>query len=422
MPAHAQTEDSAGDTGIEVFPDRIQRMMEADAFLQTTQELVNSGDLEDSFISTAKLWASLPIRVCFFGGSVDLRRSIVKTAAAWELADSSIRFDFGNRNDPRLCDKLQSAIRVGYSEPGNWSLVGQDSIVYATQYEQSLNLGRFDVAPPSGSEFQRLVLHEFGHALGLRHEHQNREGNCEQEYDWPAVYSYLGGPPNYWPKEKVDRNMKSVALAKGDVTTPFDVKSVMLYSFPAKYYKAGAASRCYTAGNNGLSTDDKAVIRRFYPIGEASPMVAEAGQRIIEAAAEANVPQEERSIIAERLAALRNGDPVRTLTLGPARADYIDVDIFACQPTEAARRLALDAAAVISEQPGIGRLRVRNEPYPGGGRFDSGLNVIADAGHPEVSEAKAIVDRLNARNDGTARLIDNRGGVSRWYLSVAACE
>lgn len=420
-PANAQEDGQYVETGIEVFPDRMQRMIEADTFEQATQGLVGTSQAVDAFISRAKLWTNLPIRVCFFGGSNNLRRQIAATAATWEQTDTSIRFDFGDRNAPRLCDKIRSDIRVGYSEPGNWSLVGQDSVTYASQYEQSLNLGHFDVAAPTGAEFQRLVLHEFGHALGLRHEHQNRQGNCEAEYDFPAIYSYLGGPPNLWSKDKVDSNMRTKALMRGDMTTAFDVKSIMLYSFPARFYKSGTASRCYTPGNSSLSAGDIAIMRQNYPIGDAAPAMAEAGARIVEAAAAANLPSAEQSIIAARLAALRDGEPGRALTLGPVREEYVDVDIFACAATDSARRLALDTAAAISEQSGIGRLRVRNVPYPDRG-MGSGINVIADSGHPEVTQARAIIDRLNARNTGSARLVDNRGGTSRWYLSVAACE
>jgi hypothetical protein len=49
------------------------------------------------------------------------------------------------------------------------------------------------------------VLHEFGHALGLIHEHQNPVGGIQ--WNKPAVYADLGGPPNFWGKATVDNNM-----------------------------------------------------------------------------------------------------------------------------------------------------------------------------------------------------------------------
>ena len=58
---------------------------------------------------------------------------------------------------------------------------------------------------PTTTEYERVVVHEFGHALGAIHEHQNPKGGIE--WNLPAVYKYFAGPPNFWSKEDVDVNV-----------------------------------------------------------------------------------------------------------------------------------------------------------------------------------------------------------------------
>ena len=56
-----------------------------------------------------------------------------------------------------------------------------------------------------------MILHEFGHALGLIHEHQNPI----QAIDWnkPAVIADLSGPPNNWDRDTIEHNMFEFILA-----------------------------------------------------------------------------------------------------------------------------------------------------------------------------------------------------------------
>ena len=73
-----------------------------------------------------------------------------------------------------------------------------------------MNFSGFDIAPPPDSEFARIVIHEFGHALGLEHEHQSPFSSCENEFKWDVIYATLASPPNNWPKERVDFNMRAL--------------------------------------------------------------------------------------------------------------------------------------------------------------------------------------------------------------------
>ncbi len=50
-----------------------------------------------------------------------------------------------------------------------------------------------------------MVLHEFGHTLGLIHEHQNP--NRPINWNRAAVIADLSGPPNNWDEETIENNI-----------------------------------------------------------------------------------------------------------------------------------------------------------------------------------------------------------------------
>ena len=256
-PASAQTI-------VEGLPDHIQRRIDADQVNDSLQKLIDTGAIQQGVVSGAKRWpVTDPVRVCFFGGTVSLRTKIMTIANQWTNG-SPLKFDWGNAANPRLCNSEFSHIRVGFSPTGYWSLIGQDSVVYAGQLEQSLNLGMYDLSPPPEPNFTSTVLHEFGHALGFQHEHQHPQSTCESEFNWPAIYNYLASAPNYWNTQKVDYNMRRRHYLNGDVTTTFDKNSIMLYSFPAQFYQQGTTSSCYTAGNSNLSAGDRQTFAMVY--------------------------------------------------------------------------------------------------------------------------------------------------------------
>lgn len=250
---------------VEALPDNVERRILADEVRSSFQLGSSRGQISEQFIQRGNMWSpGQSLRVCFFGGSKRSRSAIANIAMKWTPPSAPIRLDFGDMNDPRICGNGLSHIRVGYNERGYWSLVGRDSIVYADQYSQSMNLQGFDVLPTDNLEFQSVVLHEFGHALGFQHEHQAPISSCSEEFNWSYIYAYLGGPPNYWDTEKVDRNLRKLAYYSGDFAAAFDRKSIMLYTFPETFYLSGRQSSCYSSGNFDLSEGDRAALTSAY--------------------------------------------------------------------------------------------------------------------------------------------------------------
>jgi Bacterial pre-peptidase C-terminal domain/Astacin (Peptidase family M12A) len=141
-------------------------------------------------------------------------------------------------------------VRVAFNDDGAWSYIGTDALGISSN-EPTLNLGWQD---------EGVILHEFGHMIGMIHEHQNPIGNPIQ-WNKPVVNAALAGPPNNWTQDVIDHNLYD----KYDVSqingSDFDARSVMLYSFPASWTLNGF----HSDANEVLSAVDKSFATRVYP-------------------------------------------------------------------------------------------------------------------------------------------------------------
>lgn len=218
----------------------------------------NTESLE-AVIVRGKLWrADRPIIVCFFEGGPSLRSMIMGYANEWAKG-GMVTFDFGSTSELRTCDPLyKSGIRVSFRGRGHYSYVGTDSLLVSQEIE-SLNLGEFDVLPPADGEFRRIVLHEFGHAIGFEHEHQSPKARCEEDFDWPLVYRSLP-----WTRAKVDRNLRRLPNSSAYLVSEYDDRSIMHYSLPARFFRDGRRADCYIEPNFEISDQDSISLAQAY--------------------------------------------------------------------------------------------------------------------------------------------------------------
>jgi Astacin (Peptidase family M12A) len=120
-----------------------------------------------------------------------------------------------------------------------------------------------DGKPAPEASMRATILHEFGHALGLLHEHQSPAANCDAEIDWDAAYKI--GADIGWDKALVDRNFRQLASSTSLNATKVDRKSIMHYSLPPVIFKRGKQSACFVTENLDLSEQDRQFIASVYP-------------------------------------------------------------------------------------------------------------------------------------------------------------
>jgi serralysin len=191
------------------------------------------------------------ITVKFLEGEQSLKDRVAAVAREWTKP--------GRANlDLRFVDQGPADIRIAFVQgDGSWSYLGTDCRNIPAN-QPTMNYGWLTPASPE-DELRRVVLHEFGHALGLIHEHQNPKKPIS--WNKPAVYADLGGPPNNWSKATIDNNMFKAYKRKKVAATNVDPDSIMMYPIPASWTTNG-----FSADLNGeLSPLDEALIANQYP-------------------------------------------------------------------------------------------------------------------------------------------------------------
>jgi hypothetical protein len=191
------------------------------------------------------------IRVAFLAGDADLQKRVRAVAERWTapgMANLSLQF----------VEEGDAEIRIAFQEgDGSWSYLGTQCRDIPAD-EATMNYGWLTPASDD-DEIQRVVLHEFGHALGLIHEHQNPQGGI----DWnePAVIADLSGPPNFWDEATIRHNVLDHYSPDVVTATDVDRDSIMMYPIPAAWTNDGFSADL----NTDLSELDKLLVRDVYP-------------------------------------------------------------------------------------------------------------------------------------------------------------
>jgi hypothetical protein len=124
------------------------------------------------------------LRTRFLEGSSLLQQRVLRIAQIWS-AYANVTFVTSNDED--------AEIRIAFKQHyGSWSHDGTRSLLISND-NPTMNFGWLN-DKTSSNEIEAIALHEFGHVLGLLHEHNNPDSNinCNRE----AVYKPLAGLPN----------------------------------------------------------------------------------------------------------------------------------------------------------------------------------------------------------------------------------
>lgn len=211
-----------------------------------------SGHDRAALVKASKWNSGDEITIAFLDGDADVQNKVQNVAAGW-TAPGLARLTLTFLDDPN-----SALVRISFANPGSWSVIGTTCRQVTDPTQPTMNFGWL-TPDTADAEVQRVVLHEFGHALGLIHEHQNPAGGINWNRD--AVIRDLSGPPNNWSLDVINHNMFEPYQQDETNYTQVDGASIMMYPIPASWTLDG-----FSVGLNGaLSPTDKQFIHQQYP-------------------------------------------------------------------------------------------------------------------------------------------------------------
>ncbi|MCJ2371759.1 matrixin family metalloprotease [Pseudomonas sp. RGM 3321] len=211
-------------------------------------------------VSFSKYWArGRTLKILFQQhSSASLTTPIVEAAKRW-LPHINLKFEF-------VTDGA-SDIRIGFNEHLNWSAIGTDALL-TKQNETTMEfnvkeLFTTDLKPMP--DLTRIVLHEFGHALGAVHEHQHPQANIP--WNEPLLRPLL--LQSGLTDEEINTNFFDKYEAADFYYSAYDRDSVMHYDIPN-----GLTLGDFEIINTGktLSPDDIKVMGSIYRDEEHSTL------------------------------------------------------------------------------------------------------------------------------------------------------
>lgn len=206
--------------------------------------------LNEAFWSTGA-----SITVSFTEGEAALHRRVADIADEWpRKTKASFEFIFLDQDE----DPASANIRIGFRpDLGSWSVLGRYALDVPPE-KTTMNLGWMTLDLVE-EEARAVVLHEFGHALGLIHEHMNPHGHiawniCRVREDLKRTQG--------WDDATIQVNMFDLYDPKAVYASDIDPASIMMYPIPPEWTTDG-----YTVGfNSDLSQVDIDLIRSAYGV------------------------------------------------------------------------------------------------------------------------------------------------------------
>ena len=322
--ADTDSRADADDTAVGLLPDRLPPR----ALEQMAAYAKEAGD-GHGFVTARNLaWTTRDVSIAFQAGDglADYYPLIEATAKEW--LDPSIRFYMSFRKPDGSFrtwspgDRTPAGtIRIAFAHDGSYSLIGKQALASSiSPGEKTMNLELGPVMASGGAHLalsDRLtVLHEFGHALGLAHEHFHSQCQADLKFDpdpgyvetrapgseaapqftvdaqgrSPGIYKAMAGAPNFWGRGAILTNYQWTSFSRqtglrmegalrGTATTSangdpgfaqsaeIDRSSIMLYPMASFLLKSGRNSVCKFAPQRSgvqLSAMDRQAFANLY--------------------------------------------------------------------------------------------------------------------------------------------------------------
>jgi serralysin len=190
------------------------------------------------------------ISISFLDGTEEQKSLVRRFATIWITNLANLQFSW---EQPPNTD-----IRITFRYAGSWSVIGTTCKNVLPKTRPTMNFGWLTPGV-TDNVARRVILHEFGHALGLIHEHQNPVNAIQ--WNKPAVYADLSGEPNNWDKATIDHNMFEQYPSNDIAGTTLDWHSIMMYPIAQSWTLGGQSAGL----NADLSPTDRSFIKLQYP-------------------------------------------------------------------------------------------------------------------------------------------------------------
>ncbi|KAK0673796.1 hypothetical protein QBC41DRAFT_310582 [Cercophora samala] len=204
------------------------------------------------------LWPSdkRQLKVRFLNGTTQ-EKDYVKQLVNQHYNSLPLRIKFFFFTDGASGD---SDIRVQFNENKSCSYLARDAENYPNKPTLWINRSlTIKSQEERGRRLQRIVLHEFGHALGMEHEHGHPD--CRADWNWRVLQAKTG-----WTAERVQLNYGKHQSPRTRLA-PYDKKSIMHYSVEPgdTHNKMQPVAQSWV-----LSDGDKRFLMALYPLPIAS--------------------------------------------------------------------------------------------------------------------------------------------------------
>jgi hypothetical protein len=217
--------------------------------------LLGRGYAQRAAMLNAAFWSrGARLTIAFLEGEAALHRRVAELAERWVTetgADVKFEFWIEVARDPR-----EANLRIAFRpDKGSQSVLGRFALS-VNPNDFTMNLGWMSLELPE-DQASAVVLHEFGHALGLIHEHLNPV----QQINWNManVVADLRRTQR-WDDATIQANMFAQYDPGAVFATDVDPHSIMMYPIPERWTNSG-----YSTGfNSSLTAQDKALIRAAY--------------------------------------------------------------------------------------------------------------------------------------------------------------
>jgi hypothetical protein len=177
------------------------------------------------------------IKICFIQDknfSQDKADWVQQVVTKYILPIVNLKFTWGEPQN-------SSDVRITFdSTQGAYSVLGTEA--QSTPKDQNtMNLGWLD-KDSTNSDFPEaigtgaVVVHEFGHMLGLIHEHSRASDDVPFKWCDSCVYQYLEGPPNSWTADQVKQQVLTPYTQDQYNGSKYDKNSIMHYYFPSNFF------------------------------------------------------------------------------------------------------------------------------------------------------------------------------------------